>query len=310
MASIDVAIPCYNYGRFLRPCVESVLAQGIADLRILIIDNASTDDSVAVARALAQADSRVQVRARPVNLGPQASFNEGVDWAEADYFMILCADDLLAPCALRRAVRIMQTHPDVSFVYGRDVEHRQGDPLPRLSDSADASWTLVSGVAFIEERCREPAAYVAAGAVLTRTKAHKLAGHYRPELPYTDDLEMLLRLAALGPVAKIDAVQGVRRLHGANMSEQFLKTRAHDLAHREAAFTSFFANEGGRMPESKGLQRLAGRHLAERAYWWGLRSALRGRARDAADLLGFALRRWPTMAVLPPVNFLLRVPRT
>lgn len=56
MASVDVIIPNYEYGRFLRDCVTSVLRQNIEALRVLIIDNASTDDSVEVARALARED--------------------------------------------------------------------------------------------------------------------------------------------------------------------------------------------------------------------------------------------------------------
>ncbi|MGE8585976.1 MAG: glycosyltransferase, partial [Agrobacterium tumefaciens] len=47
MSSIDIVIPNYNYGRFLEGCGESVRGQNIPDMRILIIDNASTDDSVA-----------------------------------------------------------------------------------------------------------------------------------------------------------------------------------------------------------------------------------------------------------------------
>jgi glycosyltransferase involved in cell wall biosynthesis len=308
MASVDVAIPCYNYGRFLRDCVGSVLSQGIADLRVLIIDNASSDDSLATARALAARDARIEIIARPVNLGPQASFNEGVDWARSDYFMILCADDLLAPGALRRAVRIMESDRRIGFVYGRDIEHRHGAPLPRLADEVRPSWAAFPGDAFIEERCRQPAGYIAAGAVLARSAAQKQAGHYRPELPYTDDLEMLLRLAAIGHVAKIDAVQGVRRLHGANMSEMFLQTRLNDLLHREAAIESFFAREGASLPSARRLRGLARRSLAERACRWSLRSLMQGRARDAADLLGFALRRWPSMTDVPPRRALLRAP--
>jgi glycosyltransferase involved in cell wall biosynthesis len=308
MAGVDIAIPCYNYGRFLRDCVGSVLSQGIASLRVLIIDNASTDDSVATARALAARDARIEIVARPVNLGPQASFNEGVDWARSEYFMILCADDLLAPGALRRAVRIMESDRRIGFVYGRDIEHRHGAPLPRLADEVRPSWAAVSGDAFIEERCRQPASYIAAGAVLARSAAQKQAGHYRPELPYTDDLEMLLRLAAIGHVARIDAVQGVRRLHGANMSEMFLQTRLNDLLHREAAFESFFAREGASLPSARRLRSLARRSLAERAYRWSLRSVMQGRPRDAADLLGFALRRWPSMTDVPPRRALLRAP--
>ena len=48
MSRVDVIVPCYNYGRFLRECVESVLSQPV-DVRVLIIDDASTDDTPQVA---------------------------------------------------------------------------------------------------------------------------------------------------------------------------------------------------------------------------------------------------------------------
>jgi len=95
MATVDVAVPCYQYGDYLRGCVASVLSQDVSDLRIAIIDNASTDDSLRVARQLAAEDRRVEVIAHSTNLGQHASFNEAVDWAKSKYFMLLCADDLL-----------------------------------------------------------------------------------------------------------------------------------------------------------------------------------------------------------------------
>jgi glycosyltransferase involved in cell wall biosynthesis len=304
VASVDVAIPCYNYARFLGACVGSVLSQDVGDLRVLIIDNASTDDSVAVARLLAASDPRIEVRAQSVNRGAQASYNEAVDWASADYFAILCADDLLAPGALRRAVTVMEANPSVTFALGADIEFRDGGALPALADHGlPGRWRIVPGVRFIEDRCSDP---VASASVVVRTVAQKAAGHYRTSLPFTDDLEMLLRLAALGDVAVSDVVQGVRRLHGANMADVHRQTRAHDLLQREAAFESFFAQEGGRLVEARQLRRLASRFLAERAYWWGACGLARGRRREAADLLGFALSRWPSMALLPPVNFLFR----
>src|SRR5690606_12815177 len=114
MASIDVAIPSYNYGRYLRDCAESVLAQEGVDLRVLIVDNASTDDSPRIAREIAASDRRVELCLRQHNLGPHASFNQGIDWAKADYFAILCADDLFPPGALAPAVTIMEQNPDVN----------------------------------------------------------------------------------------------------------------------------------------------------------------------------------------------------
>jgi glycosyltransferase involved in cell wall biosynthesis len=223
MASIDVAIPCYNYGRFLRDCIGSVQAQAMADLRILVIDNASTDDSVAVARELATRDRRISVFPRRVNLGAQASFNDAVDWADSDYFMILCADDLLAPGALARAVVAMEADRSISFVYGRDIEFRSTRRPKFPQPDGPPRWKVMRGHHFIRDRCTHP---VASASVLVRTRAQKQAGYYRRALPYTDDLEMLLRLAMLGSVAVTDAIQGARRLHGGNMANVNSQSRA------------------------------------------------------------------------------------
>ncbi len=305
MASIDIVIPCYQYGRFLRESVLSVLTQGIAGIRVLIIDNASTDNSVEVARQLAAEDARVDIVTHRTNLGQQDSFNEGVDWAASDYFMVVCADDLLSPRCLERAVAVMEHHPDVSVALGTDIEfHDEGKRPILVEDVAEAPWRILTGSEFIEDRCRRPASYIAAGSALVRTSAQKQAGHYRPELPYTNDQEMLLRLARLGSVAETTAVQGMRRLHGSNMSELFRGTRTQELEHRAAAFESFFTREGRAMPEVKRLSRLAKQSLAARAYWWGVRALSRSDLTAALQLFGYAFRAHPTSAILPPVNYL------
>jgi len=85
VASVDVVVPCYNYGRYLKRCVESLLAKENLDVRVLIIDDCSTDDSAQVGAALASADRRVQFRRHDKNLGHIATYNEGLlGWAEAE----------------------------------------------------------------------------------------------------------------------------------------------------------------------------------------------------------------------------------
>lgn len=309
MASIDIAIPCYQYGRYLRQCVASVLAQGIPDVRIRIIDNASMDDSVAVARQLAAEDARIEVIARPTNLGPHASFNAGVDWARADYFMVLCADDLLTPGALRRAVSVMEQHPDVSFAYGTDVHQGDDTGSPMAEpDAGDAPWTLSTGREFIEDRCRNPERYIAHGMVLVRTSAQKRAGHYRPQLPHSDDFEMLLRLACVGRVARTPAAQGIKRMHGTNRTNDYLAERTRALMELLAALESFFANEGRGLTDAERLLRLGRRSIAERAYWCGVKDLVRGR-KSGTELLKLAFRLAPATAVAPPLNYLLRLDR-
>jgi glycosyltransferase involved in cell wall biosynthesis len=310
MASVDVIIPCYQHGEYLRDCVMSVLEQDVADLRVLIIDNASTDNSPEIARRLAADDRRIESVLRSENLGPHASFNEGVDRARADYLMILCSDDLLVPGSLARMVAVLERHPEVSFAFGRDVHWQAGEPPPDLDSGGDtAAWQIRDGTEFILERCRKPEGYIAAGMVLVRTAAHKAAGHYRPELPHTDDLEMLLRLALLGRVAQTSAVVGVKRMHPHNRTRAFLDERTRDLVERIAALESFFAREGRTLGDADGLLRLGRRSVAERAYWCGIKDLVRGR-RSALGLLQLAFRYSPRCMVLPPFGYMRRMDRS
>src|SRR6266850_3367574 len=69
MATVDVIVPCHNYGCFLRECVESVLAQSLQTVRVLIIDDASGDKTPIVANELMREESRVSFICHSENRG-------------------------------------------------------------------------------------------------------------------------------------------------------------------------------------------------------------------------------------------------
>src|SRR3979490_235845 len=103
MSSVDVIVPCYRYGKFLRQCVESVLTQEGVAIRVMVIDDASPDDTAEIAESLLKEDSRVSYISHKSNKGHISTYNEGIDWVSADYMLILSADDYLLPGALARA---------------------------------------------------------------------------------------------------------------------------------------------------------------------------------------------------------------
>lgn len=302
MASVDVAIPSYNYGRYLRDCVKSVLSQHVEGLRVLVIDNASQDDSVEIAQQLAATDSRVEVLARPRNLGPHASFNAAIDWARADYFLILCADDLVAPGSLWRAVEVMERHPGVAISYGRS----KGSLAAAATSSAATSWRIFPGRTLLERFCSTGICHISGCTALVRTSVQKAVGYYRPSLPHTDDFEMWLRFCLAGDVAETDAVQGVLRQHGANQSAFVARDHLRDIVHCEDAFESFFAHEGAGLPDARRLRRLSRRGLGQRAYWSGLSHLARGDRTIGLGLLARAARLTPASFVVPPLGYLWR----
>jgi glycosyltransferase involved in cell wall biosynthesis len=262
VSRVDVVVPCYKYGCYLRQCVESILSQPDVDVRVLVIDDASPDDSAVVGAGLARMDSRVKFLSHEINRGHIATYNEGIDWVSAEYMLLISADDYLLPGALGRATSLLDEHTEVSFVFGRALQlHPDGTTEPFLTGIArydEANYCVVSTQEFIEvsassNRVPTPTAVV-------RTSILKQVGGYRPELPHTGDMEMWLRLAARGPVGIIGDCQAVYRRHNANMSLAYSRFLP-DLQQRKAALDWFLHSSGDRLADVKGLRNKAYREL-------------------------------------------------
>lgn len=308
MAIVDIAVPCYRYGHFLQDCVSSVLSQSISDVRILIIDDASQDGSAEVARALAATDPRIEVSVHPTNRGQTATYNEGIAWATAPYFLLLSADDYLAPGALERAVAVMSAHPDVVMTYGDCAFEVAGEP-PEVPDEAPGGpeWVVRDGRRFVEEVCRRARNFVFTPTVVVRAATQKQIGGYLASLPHACDMEMWLRFAAHGRIASTSRTQAVYRVHGANMSADHLRDVLSDYAQRAAAFDTFFATDGRRIAGSARLHAIARRRLAAAAFWTGVSQCCRGRRAVGAQALAFGLELNPNMRFAPPMTQLARV---
>lgn len=305
MARMDIAIPNYNYGRFLRDCIKSVYRQDIESVRILIIDNASTDESVAIARDLAAGDPRIELRLRPENLGQHASFNTAVDWAQSDYFVILCSDDYLPDGALGRAVAALDRHPEAHLAFG-DTLFLEDGSTPPLSDRATlpADERVWSGDRFLRACCEKGRNLIGGPMAVVRTSAQKRAGYFRRDLPHTDDMEMWLRFAAMGAIVEINRVQSIVRLHGSNQSAVVSNVHHWNVA-SEAAFEAFFSDFGRSLPQARDLLALARRSLSDRAYWCAVSHVLRGEP-GVWDLARYAVKLRPTSAVFPPLGYAWR----
>lgn len=258
MNSVDVFVPCYRYGHFLRECVESVLSQTGVKVRVLIIDDASPDDTAEVAAELVREDPRVSLVRHAVNKGHIATYNEGIDWASADYMLLLSADDYLLPGALSCAANLMDAHPEVGLIFGNFIvlsDDGTETPVNYLVEATKNSGPRVlKGLEFIElsgANC-----IVSTCTAVVRTAVQKRLGGYRPELPHAGDMEMWLRFAAHASVGFVAAYQGVHRRHCANMSSAYFKDGLlGDLQQRKAALDCFFETCRDILPHPERLYR-------------------------------------------------------
>jgi glycosyltransferase involved in cell wall biosynthesis len=305
MTKVDIVVPCYNYGRFLEECVVSILDQSVRDVRVLIIDDASSDDSLSAAQKLADADSRVSIIAHPENRGHIATYNEGIAWASADYFLLLSADDVLVTGALERAVSIMDANPDVVLTHGQSLVWNDDLPPPKIEPVADHTWAQQD---LVEEMCKTATNFVATPTAIVRTCSQQAVGGYRASLPHSGDMEMWLRLGAHGAVAHINTVQAIYRKHSNAMSNPFFAEVLSDYRQRKLAFDSFFGEYGGVLPASRMLQAQARHVLADIAFGRGVGFLRRGSFGSGFGLISWAMDLDPRLRYFPPFWQLLKIP--
>lgn len=273
-ASVSVVIPCYNYARYLPFAVLSALEQRDADIEVIIVDDASTDTSLAVAYAAAARDPRVRVLEHTVNQGPVATFNDGLAVATGEYLIRLDADDLLTPGSVSRSTALAEAFPSLSFVYGHPV-HFAG-PVPRRHRDRTSGWTVWDGTSWLELRCRLGVNCITSPEVLMRTSVVRRTGGQR-ELAHTHDMEMWFRLALHGDVGWVGgADQAWHREHSASLSAREVDVLT-DLRERSLAFDTLFGSAAGASGLIERLHSLARRALANEAVARATQAYSRGR---------------------------------
>jgi glycosyltransferase involved in cell wall biosynthesis len=111
---LTIAIPTFNYAHFLPDAISSILRQGLDDFEILIVDNASEDNTEEVVRSFGGAHIRY-IR-NPSNLGSSENGNRCLVNSRGRYIKFLCADDVLLEGVLRKQLNILEKCPEVALV--------------------------------------------------------------------------------------------------------------------------------------------------------------------------------------------------
>jgi succinoglycan biosynthesis protein ExoO len=100
--AVSIVMANYNGARHLAEAIASAQRQTLAHWELILVDDASTDDSVAIAEGLAAADPRIRVLVQPRNLGPAAARNRALDAARGAWIAVVDSDDVMLPRRLER----------------------------------------------------------------------------------------------------------------------------------------------------------------------------------------------------------------
>ncbi len=271
---VSVCVPSYNYEEFLPRCLDSVLSQSLHEFELLVVDDASTDESARVAESYD--DPRVRVVRHTRNLGAVATWNHALSLARGDYVGFVCADDYVLPDKLRGQVEAITAHQEVALVHADGVwvgpdgapetsfrsvfppelqaylgsDHRTHAPLelPRLAAGYN---------------------YVHLSSALFRRRAAAELGGFAPAFPYAADWDLWLRLAARHGIAYVAQPLTAVRRHGRNLT---LSLQASGQAFRdwygvlERAFRNWPEGAGPSGPVRAAARMVVRRHLVTRVH--------------------------------------------
>ncbi|WP_017660949.1 glycosyltransferase [Baaleninema simplex] len=207
--NISIVINSYNQSHYLKPAIESVLAQTYKDFELLIWDDGSTDDSVAVAREFAVTDSRIRVVAAS-HQGRGKALKAAIEATRGQYLAWVDRDDLLATTALEQTAAVLETHPHIGMVY---TDYLDIDEAGNILQKGD--------------RCRIPYSrdrlltdFVTFHFRLLRRDTFDRAGGIDPAFEYAEDYDLCLRLSEITEIYHLPQPLYFYRLHRENTSRR------------------------------------------------------------------------------------------
>lgn len=227
---ISVIIPTYQNAAELPRAVRSALAQDLAAIEVIIIDNASTDDTPQVCADLAQQDARVRVLRLDVNAGPAGARNAGAKIAREEFLAFLDADDEWLPGKLAEQVAVLDAQPALALAFcdGVLLDEQSGEETPisviNKVFQKRVTFTPLDAERRVYRLDGDLRAEIYRGnfinlsTVVLRRADFEQQGGFDPACYGMEDLDLWLRLAARGPFAYWYAPKVICHWRPASMS--------------------------------------------------------------------------------------------
>jgi len=220
---VSVCIPAYNGERYLKECIDSILAQTFTDFELLIIDDSSSDKTFEIAQEYAKNDSRIKVFKNEKNLGLVGNWNRCIELAQGEWIKFVFQDDLIVSNCLERMLQACDTECKIafcrrSFLFEEGTSEKTKQIYNSLAlpekkyipfnkhisaDTCCKSMLKYLGINFIGEPT----------VLMIRKSAFEQFGSFNPYLIQICDLEMWIRIASNVGITYIPETLAYFRVH-------------------------------------------------------------------------------------------------
>jgi glycosyltransferase involved in cell wall biosynthesis len=235
MPRVSVIMPAYNCAAYVGPALDSVSRQTERDLEVVVVDDGSTDRTLAIAREAAARDERIVIHSQAHSGKPAVARNRGLAVARGEFVSFLDADDLYHPEKLERQLALLGSGEALGLVF-HDVKYidASGADLPgTYLGRADFRTRVLArcrplgrDVYECSERdlfffmCTRITSLYTSSVLVRRSRLRREAVFFPEDLTLGEDLDLWFRLVAAGGVAYIDRALSFYRLHAASITKR------------------------------------------------------------------------------------------
>ena len=189
---VSVLMTSYNRQQFIAEAIESVLDSTYSNFELIIVDDCSTDDTVAIAQADQEKDKRVQIFVNEENIGDYPNRNKAASYARGKYLKYVDSDDTITVDGLERMVQAMEAFPAAAFGISHFIAV-EGAVYPQLLLPAAAYQQHYTG--------HEIFTYGPIGAIIRKDIFDRVNG-FNPQR-YISDTDFWLKLSSAYPIVKM-----------------------------------------------------------------------------------------------------------
>ena len=209
---VSVLMPCFNAGQYLYSSISSVLNQTYSNLELIVVDDGSTDSSLAVASCFN--DDRVRVIKNETNLGIVTSRNIGISHAKGELLACLDADDIALPERIELQVKFMSEDPELALLgssaYLIDESGVVFDAADVPETHGDICRNILRGNSIIHS------------SVMMRANIVKLLGGYVKDYSLAEDYALWIKIASGYKVSNLPERLVKYRVHSSQISQTAL----------------------------------------------------------------------------------------
>jgi glycosyltransferase involved in cell wall biosynthesis len=211
---VSILVPAYNQAGFIADAVDSALAQDYPLLEVVVSDDASTDDTGAVAKRY-ESDSRFRYSRNPTNRGYLGNFRRLIfDLAKGDWVITLDGDDVLRDRSyIRHAIELVTSEPDIVLVFAKVAKGTVDEPDPVIVNEGFGPTRVIDGTQFC---LQHPPLETVAPMHMTCLYRRELALH--DDFHRWSDFASYYQLMLGNKIGFLDRVAGLYRRHARNMS--------------------------------------------------------------------------------------------